>query len=192
MNTEIDRFPVSDLRDRFNIGRTALYDRLNTLSIKPVKQGTKSYVSGEQLERMDKLDLHLRSGGCLADFAQPVQQTSGEQTEQLSFPVFQSVSSAQSSAMISVIEGIVQSVFTNFSLKFPQAGMRLSHLRELEEAYEKRWILSTSELADLLGLSPITVRGYGEKFEEAGFIFTRAGSRNRGQVAWVVDKFNLK
>nr|MDZ7973949.1 hypothetical protein [Nostoc sp. DedQUE03] len=28
-----------------------------------------------------------------------------------------------------------------------------------------------------------TVRGYGTQFEDAGFIFTRAGTRKRGEVA---------
>lgn len=66
--------------------------------------------------------------------------------------------------------------------------MRLAHLRELEEAYEKRWLLSTSEIADLLGLSVNTVRGYGDSFEEAGFIFTRSGNRSRGEIAWKIGK----
>ena len=188
MNTEIDRFPVSELRDRFNIGRTALYERMNTLSIKPVKQGTKSYVSGEQLQWMDELDFHLKSGGGLSDFKQSVQRTSGEQTEQLSLPISREISPAQSSAIVSVIEGVVQSVFTRLAPQPAQAGMRLAHLRELEEAYEKKWILSTSELADLLGLSATTVRGYGDQFEEAGFVFERSGTRSRGEVAWKVSK----
>ena len=188
MNTNIDRFPVSDLRDRYQIGRTALYERMNTLSIKPTKQGIKSYVSGEQLRLMDNLELHLKSGGGLSDFSQSVQQTSGEQTEQLSLPVSQAILSTQSSVLVSMIDGIVQSVFTRIAPQPTQAGMRLSHLRELEEAYEKRWILSTSELADLLGLSANTVRGYGDQFEEAGFVFSRAGSRSRGEVAWRIGK----
>ena len=188
MNTEIDRFPVSELRDRYQIGRTALYERMNTLAIKPSKQGTKSYLSGEQLRRMDDLELHLKSGGGLANFAQPVQQTFSEQNEQLSVQNSQAISAAQSSAMGTVIEGIVQSVFTRIAPQPAQAGMRLAHLRELEEAYEKKWILSTSELADLLGLSTNTVRGYGDQFEEAGFAFTRAGTRSRGEVAWKIGK----
>ena len=189
MNTEIDRFPVSDLRDRYQIGRTALYERMNTLAIKPAKHGTKSYLSGEQLRRMDDLELHLKSGGGLADFAKPVQQTFTEQTEQLQTQNPQAISPAQSSAMGVVIEGIVQSVFTRIAPQPAQAGMRLAHLRELEEAYEKKWILSTSELADLLDLSANTVRGYGDQFEEAGFQFQRAGTRSRGEVAWRVEKF---
>ena len=191
MKIEIDRFPVSELRDRFNIGRTALYERMNTLSIKPMKQGIKSYVSGEQLRWMDELDAHLKSGGGLADFVQSVHQTSSEQIEQLSLPMSQSVSLTQSLPMVAVIEGIVQSVFTRLAPQPPQGGMRLAHLRELEEAYEKKWILSTSELADLLGLSASTVRGYGDQFQEAGFIFTRAGTRSRGEMAWKIGKIEI-
>ncbi|BAZ33646.1 hypothetical protein NIES4074_61600 (plasmid) [Cylindrospermum sp. NIES-4074] len=42
---------------------------------------------------------------------------------------------------------------------------------------------STRELATLLKLSPPTVRGYGTKFEDAGFVFTKAGQRKGGEVA---------
>ena len=188
MNIEIDQFPISELKDRYQIGRTALYERMNTLAIKPTKHGTKSYLSGEQLRRMDNLELHLKSGGGLADFETLVQQTFTEQTEQVSVPNSQSISPAPSSVMGTVIEGIVQSVFTRITPQPAHAGMRLAHLRELEEAYEKNWILSTSELSDLLGLSANTVRGYGDQFEEAGFAFTRYGTRSRGEVAWKIGK----
>jgi hypothetical protein len=70
----------------------------------------------------------------------------------------------------------------------PKSGSRLSYLRELEEAYEKGWLLSTSEVADLLGLSPKTVASYGQAFADAGFVFTRAGTRKRGEIAWAIDK----
>ena len=70
----------------------------------------------------------------------------------------------------------------------PSAGSRLSYLRELEEAYEKGWLLNTSEVASLLRLSSKTVCAYGEEFEDAGFVFTRAGIRKGGEIAWAVDK----
>jgi hypothetical protein len=40
VNTEIDRFPVSDLPNRYSIGRTVLYERLGILAIaiaKPIR-----------------------------------------------------------------------------------------------------------------------------------------------------------
>jgi Mn-dependent DtxR family transcriptional regulator len=68
------------------------------------------------------------------------------------------------------------------------APSRLSYLRELEEACNQQWLLSTSELADLLGLAPGTITDYGEEFSEAGFMFTRAGKRKGGEIAWKIGK----
>ncbi len=64
----------------------------------------------------------------------------------------------------------------------------LASLRGLEEAYRNTWLLSTSELAQLLKLSPKTVRSKGEQFEDAGFVFTRAKTRKREEVAWKISK----
>ena len=52
----------------------------------------------------------------------------------------------------------------------------------------KQWLLSTSELADLLGLAPGTITDYGEEFSDAGFTFTRAGKRKGGEIAWRISK----
>ena len=193
VNTEIDRFPVSDLPDRYSIGRTALYERMGVLAIKPEKQGNKSYVSGQQLQALDDLDNHVKRGGVLSDFSGCVQRTFTEQSEQLIVSSPSQLTSSTSSGLPALIEGAVESLVSRLAPLFstPQplkAGMRLAHLRELEEAYEKCWLLSTSEVADLLGLSVNTVRGYGNSFEEAGFVFTRSGNRSRGEIAWKIRK----
>ncbi|MGH2413722.1 MAG: hypothetical protein ACRDEA_08530 [Microcystaceae cyanobacterium] len=84
-------------------------------------------------------------------------------------------------ALVAVVEAIVKRLI-------PSTGSRLSYLRELEEACEKGWLLSTSEVANLLGLSPKTVASYGQEFEDAGFVFSRAGTRKGGEIAWAIDK----
>lgn len=66
-------------------------------------------------------------------------------------------------------------------------GMELA-LKELEEAAEKEWLLSTMNVANLLGQKPSTVSSSGEQFENAGFIFTQRGNRKDGQIAWLVTK----
>ena len=63
-------------------------------------------------------------------------------------------------------------------------------MRELEEAYQNQWLLSTSELADLLGLNQKTITNYGQEFSDAGFVFERAGMRKGGEIAWSVDKLS--
>jgi hypothetical protein len=193
VNTEIDRFPVSDLPERYSIGRTALYERLGVLAIKPEKQGNKSYVSGQQLQALDDLDAHIKRGGILSDFGGRVQRTNGEQSGQLAVSSSGQLVPLAPSGLSALIEGAVESLVGRLAPFFatpqaPKAGMRLAHLRELEEAYEKGWLLSTSEIADLLGLSVNTIRGYGDSFNEAGFVFTRSGNRSRGEIAWKISK----
>ena len=217
-NTEIDPYPVSQLTTRFGIGRTALYDRINALNIVPTKQGSKSFVTKEQLHRLDELDEHLKEGGAIADFERVPHSSglSGEQGEQdysnssKSFPGKLSNSEGNGilhflnmdipslavvarevliDPLINGIKDVLRSVFPA-PLSRTERGLRLSHLRELEDSYEKGWLLSTSELADLLGLTVNTVRSYGEEFEQAGFTFTRSQvtTRSRGQIAWQVGK----
>ena len=85
------------------------------------------------------------------------------------------------SALVGVIETVVQKLIPNN--KSP-----LAYLRDLEEAHQNGWLLSTSELAKLLGLSSKTIAGYGQEFSDAGFVFTRAGTRKGGEIAWSIEK----
>ena len=227
--SEIDPYPVSALTERFGIGRTALYDRLNALGIVPVKQGNKSYISKAQLQQLDALDAHLKNKGSLSDFASrssPAQaqpepdefSESGslspftEPTEptapSLSIDFSNAIAQPKLVGFLNFLNRDVQStaeLFANLVLTglkdtllvvFPtplsrtERGLRLSHLCDLESAYQNVWLLSTSELSDLLGLSANTIRGYGEQFEEAGFTFTRAGYRAHREIAWKVGKSN--
>ncbi|MEM8674991.1 MAG: hypothetical protein AAGF83_14115 [Cyanobacteria bacterium P01_G01_bin.67] len=89
--------------------------------------------------------------------------------------------SLNASALVGVIETVVQKIIPNN--KSP-----LSYLRDIEEAHQNGWLLSTSELAKLLGLSPKTIAGYGQEFSDAGFIFSRAGMRRGGEIAWLIEK----
>jgi hypothetical protein len=42
--TDIDPYPVSELTNRYNIGKQAVYNRLEALKIKPVHQSNRSYI----------------------------------------------------------------------------------------------------------------------------------------------------
>jgi DNA-binding Lrp family transcriptional regulator len=187
--TEIDRLPLSQLLSRYGIARSALYTRLKDLQIEPVKEGKKAYVDGSQLQLLDELHEHIQGGGTTNEFLkQKTSKSTGlsrtpYKTQESSLIVQDSPGqiTLQPSGLVAVVEAI-------FLRLLPKTGSRLSYLRELEEAYEKGWLLSTSELADLLGLSPKTVAAYGQQFEDAGFVFTRAGTRKGGEIAWAINK----
>jgi DNA-binding Lrp family transcriptional regulator len=187
--TEIDRIPLSQLPLRYGIARSALYTRLKDLQIEPVKEGKKAYVDGSQLQLLDELHEHIQQGGTTNEFLkQKASKSTGlsrtdDRTQESSLIVQDSPGqiTLQPSGLVSVVEAIVKRLL-------PKTGGRLSYLRELEEACEKGWLLSTSELADLLGLSAKTIAAYGQHFEDAGFVFTRAGTRTGGEIAWAIDK----
>ena len=181
---KIDRIPVSQLPSRYGIARSAVYTRLKDLQIEPLKEGRKAYVNNEQLQLLDNLHEHISKGGVTSDFLQQKGQklTSVSSSEESSVLVQDNPGQTfplQVGALIAVLEAIVKRL---------TPSSPLSYLRDLEEAYEKGWLLSTSELANLLKLSPKTIVSYGDSFEEAGFLFTRCGKRKRGEIAWMVGK----
>jgi hypothetical protein len=213
-DAQLDSFPVSELQHRYKIVRSAVYTRLEALNIKPEKQGGRAYVNGEQLRLLDALHDHIEKGGTTAEFvasrADSVQvekssgqlekstgqqhlssgqlQKSSRQLDLSSGQVGQFTITEQHSALAGLIEAIASRLIPMIASQLKPAPDPLASLRGLEEAYRNQWLLSTSELAQLLKLSPKTVRGYGARFEDAGFVFTRAGTRKRGEVAWQISK----
>ncbi|NEU84118.1 MarR family transcriptional regulator [Nostoc sp. UIC10630] len=198
--TKLDRVPVAQLPDKYGIVKSVIYDRINRLGIKPTKIGNKSYVSGEQLELLDQLDAHMKAGGSMADFADQYARQSGGQSEYFDSGIESAsqpdgqltvagLTASQFGQLSQVIEGLVTRLIPAIVRQLPLlASDPVAHLRALEEAYKNGWVLSTRELATLLKLSPSTVCRYGSKFEDAGFVFTRAGQRKGGEVAWSVGK----
>jgi len=206
-DAQLDSFPVSELQHRYKIVRSAVYTRLEALNIKPEKQGGRAYVNGDQLKLLDALHDHIEKGGTTAEFVASkansvqvdlssgqldlstgqIQKSSGQQhlsTGQAG----QFTVTEQHSALAGLIEAIASRLIPMIASQLKPAPDPLASLRGLEEAYRNQWLLSTSELAQLLKLSPKTVRSYGEQFSDAGFVFTRAGTRKRGEVAWGISK----
>jgi hypothetical protein len=184
---EIDLVPVSQLPSRYGIARSALYTRLKDLKLEPEKQGKKAFVDASQLERLDALHSHIQKGGTTGAFlkqsespGQLARQDSPGQSSAIVQDSPGQIDTSPTAALVTVIEAIVK--------RLMPAPSRLSYLRELEEACSQGWLLSTSELADLLGLTSGTITDYGEEFSDAGFTFTRAGKRKGGEIAWRVGK----
>ena len=188
---EVDLIPLSQLPSRYGIARSNLYNRLKDLRIDSVKQGRKAFVTAAQLQLLDDLHAHLEGGGTTNEFLKqidsephPVSTMTAEPLvhNSLGTPNYnEPIVSLQPSVLVGAIEAVVKRLI-------PTNRSRLNYLRELEEAYEKGWLLSTSEVADLLGLNHKTITNYGQEFTDAGFIFARVGTRKGGEIAWSIDK----
>ena len=190
----VDLIPLSQLPSRYGIARSNLYTRLKDLKIESVKQGRKAFITTDSLQLLDGLHAHLEQGGTTSEFIKLIEQSAQNhqlvETTNRSPSVSNSLAAEYSSeptislnpvALVDVIETVVKRLI-------PTSRSRLTYMRELEEAYQNQWLLSTSEVADLLGLNHKTITKYGQEFSDAGFLFERAGIRKGGEIAWSIDK----
>jgi DNA-binding Lrp family transcriptional regulator len=183
----IDLVPLTQLPSRYGIARSNLYNRIKELKIETVKQGRKAFVTAAQLELLDNLHAHLERGGTILGFLQILKKRGYQLT-----PVASLVEKTDNAEPIIVLNplALVNTIETVVKRLIPQSNNRLTYLKELEEAYQNSWLLSTSEVSELLGLTPKTIANYGQEFNDAGFTFTRVGTRKGGEIAWSIDKQN--
>jgi hypothetical protein len=182
---EIDRYPVNQLPDRYSLARSAVYKRMQDLGIAPKKVGQRSYISAQELNLMDELHRFIHQGGSAAEFieARGLRQRQGSNGNG---------QSATGSALATnpgdfggLISAIVSEVVGRLGMGQPDP---LKYFETLENAARNGWLPSTSELAELIDLSPREIESYGDRFSEAGFIFSRSGYRKNGEIAWKVTK----
>ncbi|MEL6470669.1 MAG: hypothetical protein AAFQ74_13145 [Cyanobacteria bacterium J06623_4] len=188
----IDRIPVNQLSDRYKLARSAVYKRMADLGIEREKIGNRAYVSAAQVALLDELHNFIGVGGNVAEFIarkgldKPGNNAASGSTGQTSG---QSSGLALSQGdMVKLISAIAAEMSAQLQPALAQSADPLAYYESLEKAASKKWKLRTSELAALLKLSPTEIDRYNPSFREAGFIFTRAGYRSGGEVAWLVSK----
>jgi hypothetical protein len=173
MNAEIDPYPVSELQSRYSIGKQAVYNRLEALSIKPYKQGNRSFITLDQLLWLDQRHSHITAGGTMTDFISP-------QTES----AISQVASLDTSTVPSQIESLV-SLVEALALALKPVDP-LAHLAHLERAANSGWLLTSSQVQQLLGVKPKVDKGE-HSFSRGSFTFIKEGKIG-GQTAWRVVK----
>jgi hypothetical protein len=168
---EINKFPVKDLPNRYSVGRTALYARFTAANITPEKDGTRSYISGEELAELDRLDSHIKTGGKLEDF-QPANNQSLVVSQESA--VNGTPTADNFNETLQLIEAIAR--------HFQQQRKPLQHYAELERAIASGWLLSTAEVRSLISTKP-----HGDQFQHGSFVFVKSGKIG-AQAAWKVLK----
>lgn len=209
-DAQIDRIALSGLQSRYGIGRTAVYTRIQSLQIEPLRKGNKAFVTSEQLKLLDELHGLLELGNSISEALEKMgRQTSQElDTEQrntkLPLPgkMFtgqyseQKVQGDESTALVASLVTLMKEVrYTQEQILTQQHQMAdlyrstvdpLAPQRALEEAYQHGWKLSTSQLAQILSLSPKNLGRY-QAFDQFGFTFTKC-DRQSQQTTWTVTK----
>lgn len=155
---------IKQLCVRYNLGsRQAIYDRIKALGITLKKDGNKSFADEEQIEALDQLNEHLNNGGTLKNFAPILNTTSIVDTVQptldTSLDIVQPVLD-NNTLTLALIDYLA-----NLNQRSP-----LDNYRDLEEAAQKKWILSSRQVKKLLGVKP-----HGQTFTRGNWTFTKAG-----------------
>ncbi len=186
----IDRIPVNQLSDRYKLARSAVYKRMADLGIEREKIGNRAYVSAEQVALLDELHSFIGVGGNVAEFIarkgldKPNRQIDSDSSGQSSGLAL------DQSDMVKLISAIAAEMANNLQPSLAPPPDPLAYYETLEKAARGGWKLRTSELANLLQLTPQEINSYGQTFYEAGFVFNRAGYRSGGETAWLVSKGN--
>ncbi|WP_414528444.1 hypothetical protein [Nodularia chucula] len=198
MVVEIDPFPVTALQDRYAIGKQAVYNRLEALDIKPFKQGNKSYVHATDVELLDQLHQHIKDGGKMDDFKSPrsvdTMDTPTGQVDISFSPLDRvdtsSLTTGQSETAASELIALVEAIapLAEGIARHLKPSDPLQHLKALEEAAKAGWILSSTEVEDLIGCKPKLKEGE-QQFVRGSFGFVKSG-RVGNQSGWRVVRLD--
>jgi hypothetical protein len=172
MDIEIDNYPVSDLPQRFLIGKQALYNRLDALDLKPTRVGNRSFINATQLKLLDDLHEHLLAGKTMAEF------TTSSPLDKVD----------ESSGLVEYnpkILDLITAISKAVEMAIPQRSP-LWYSIELEKAIAHGWWLTTGEIQQLIGVKPVAKTGK-QTYQRGSFIFTKEGKVG-SQIAWSVKK----
>lgn len=178
MEIEIDNYPVSQLQSRYGIGKQAVYNRLDTLDIKPFKEGNRSFISPDQVRSLDQLHEHILAGGKMADFS-PVDTVDKPSVldQDLTSQLIQLPESKDS--------GLIDQLRSLLAHHAPPADP-LWYMPILERAKASEWLISTSQIKRLIGVEPRCKKGK-KTFTYGSFVFAKSGKMGR-ETAWRVMK----
>ena len=135
----METYPIASRQDRYSLSsKQSVYDRIKALAIEPVARGK---ISSEQLDKLDKLDKHLRTGGTLSDFESSHTEIMPAAIE----PAATTAINQERENFLELIEAIARHI----------AATRdpLQHYTALERAIASGWLLSSSEVRALIPIS---------------------------------------
>jgi len=195
MTQDIDRFPVKNLPNRYGINRSVLYTRIEKLDIKTTKEGNKSYIDGEALKRLDKLDKHLKNGGTTSQFLDQTDRqyspTDRQDTIKETPKLYESENQTdkldrqdKQTGQLSIKEVFDQLITTALeATENKRSG--LNDLRDLQEIADNKWLIPTSRLSEIIGRSRSYFTGKKE-INYCGFHFQKVGKQGNESLWQVI------
>ncbi|XQQ05620.1 MAG: hypothetical protein EDM05_66090 [Leptolyngbya sp. IPPAS B-1204] len=181
MTTQIDSLTIKDFEARSGVTRSNIYNRIDGLkkkgyAMEPEKQNGKSVFNADQIALMDSLDSVLKDGGSIAEFpaAHGSIELSHRPTGQAE-KSYRTQDTKQDSGSIMLFGGMIDAIAgkvadilsirqqeTSPQLPSPPPADPLANLKALQEACDQGWLLSSSQLAPLVGLKKLPGRSLSD------------------------------
>jgi len=162
---------------------STFHNRMVKLGIKPERRGRQSFLNQEQIQLLDRLDTHLKSGGVFGNFqieeglTTPIQESSS--SGKLIVSKVSAIASSGSIGDIEIIAALQSLSMKNYDILTPQ--------KRLKEAVENDFLLTTEQVSQILGLNSNTVRSWKSGTQRLGFIFHKE-HEGSSAVVWRVRR----
>ena len=161
---------------------STFHNRMVKLGIKPERRGRQSFLNQQQIQLLDRLDIHLKSGGVFGNFeieegaTKPMQQSSS--SAKLVAKKVDSIATNGSIGDVEIIAALQSLAMKNYDILSPQ--------KRLQEAADNNFLLTTEQVSQILGLNSNTVRSWKSGTQKLGFIFYK--EHEGSSVIWRITR----
>ena len=181
--SNIDRMRTRQVAERYGIEYNSLHNRMNKLGIKPTKEGRESFLSGDDIALLDRLHNHLSvSGNTFANFIIEegaviplARETSSERKMELVKSSNVSSGNIVSSELVEILNVFARQ---QYDVLTPQ--------KKLLEAATHKFLLTTDQVATILGYSRNTISSWESGTNKIGFSFTKI--KEGSSTLWQISK----
>jgi hypothetical protein len=161
---------------------STFHNRMVKLGIKPERRGRQSFLSQQQIQLLDRLDEHLRTGGTFGNFiieeGATVPMPKNSSSMELVASSGHSIVSTGSIGDIEIVAALQAVASANYDILTPQ--------KRLKEAAEDGFVLTTEQVSRIVGLSHSTVSSWKTGTRKLGFHFHK--EHEGSSVVWKVSR----
>jgi len=161
---------------------STFHNRMVKLGIKPERRGRQSFLSQEQIQLLDRLDEHLRTGGTFGNFIieedATIPMPKNSSSMELVASNSHSIVSTGSIGDMEIVAALQAVANANYDILTPQ--------KRLKEAAEDGFVLTTEQVSRIIGLSHSTVSSWKTGTRKLGFHFHK--EHEGSSVVWRVSR----
>lgn len=161
---------------------STFHNRMVKLGIKPERRGRQSFLNQQQIQLLDRLDEHLRTGGTFGNFVieegATVPMPKNSSSMELVASNSHSIVSTGSIGDMEIVAALQAVANANYDILTPQ--------KRLKEAAEDGFVLTTEQVSRIIGLSHSTVSSWKTGTRKLGFHFHK--DHEGSSVVWRVSR----